>query len=84
MNSSKLKTLERRARALADGRQLVTVTFSDRSSRKMQLADTIPLLQENESGLTVTAIEGEAPAGSGQLLELLQGLTGDVPEITIL
>ena len=50
----------------------------------MQLADTIPLLQENENGLTVTAIEGDGGPGSGMLAELLQGLTGDVPEITIL
>ena len=62
----------------------MTVTFSDGSRRKMQLADTIPLLQENENGLTVTAIEGDGGPGSGMLAELLQGLTGDVPEITIL
>lgn len=74
MNNSKLKALERRARALADGRQLVAVTFSDGSRRKMCLPDCIPLLQENETGLTVTGIVGEAPAGSGQLLELLRGL----------
>ena len=83
MNSSKLKTLEQRARALHAEAQLVTVCFSTGQRRTMRLPDVIPLLQDG-AGPRVVGIEGEAPAGSGQLLELLQGLTGDVPEITIL
>ena len=82
--NTRLKALERRVAALSDSRQLVEAVFSDGSRRKMQLADTIPLLQENESGLYITDIIGPVPAGSGQLLELLQGLTGDVPESKII
>ena len=84
MKTEKLKQLERRAAALADGRQLVTVTFSDGSRRKMQLADTIPLLQVNKSGMRIVNIIGDGGPGSGMLAELLRGLLGDMPEIRII
>ena len=80
MKRGRLDELEKRARALTDGRQLVTVTFSDGRRRLMRLPDIIPLLQKNEGDLTITAIDGDAPEGSGLLLEILRGLI-EQPEI---
>ena len=73
MKTEKLKQLERRAAALADGRQLVEVHFSNGARRLMRLPDVIPLLQDGGE-LIVTAIEGDGGPGSGQLAELLRGL----------
>ena len=80
MKHPKLDELEKRARALLDDQSFVTVSFSNGQRRKMRLCDVIPLLRENETGLTVTAIDGDAPKDSGLLLEILRGLI-EQPEI---
>lgn len=74
MNYARLRNLEQRAAALLDDQSFVRVTFSNGQRRTMRLCDVIPLLRENESGLHVVDVTGEARAGDGKLLELMQGI----------
>ena len=76
MKTEKLRELERRAAALADGRQLVTACFSTGQRRTMRLPDVIGYMQDCAVPRVVD-IEGEAPQGSRQLLELLRGLINE-------
>lgn len=74
MKHTKLDELEKKARALLDDQSFVTVSFSNGQRRTMRLVDVIGLLRENESGLHVVDVTGEARAGDGKLLELIQGI----------
>ena len=74
MKRGRLDEIEKRARALLDDQSFVSVTFSNGQRRTMRLCDVIPLLKENETGLSVTDVTGEARPGDGKLLELIQGI----------
>lgn len=74
MKRGRLDELEKKAQALLDDQSFVTVSFSNGERRKMRLCDVIPLLRENETGLSVTDVTGEAKPGDGKLLELIQGI----------
>ena len=73
MKRGRLGELEKRARALTDGRQLVTAVFADGTRRRLPLPGCIPLLRDGAVP-ALTDIDGDAPEGSGILLELLRGL----------
>ena len=74
MRSERLRKLEQLAREISDRQQLVLVQFDNGQRRLMRLPDVIGYLRENETGLTVTGIEGNGGDSAGVLAELLRGI----------